>query len=110
MEIIALGFLVGMVTALVFIGVGVLWNDRTDKSKYDADCDIRLYVPSRNRDRRGNHGHHQQMDAEEVITGLKHIKLPLSGKEHDYIDYAIQCVDAIDELKGIVEEGTKKGE
>lgn len=59
-----------LLTALLFIGAPIVgltlilsWvmdDDRFDKGQRDNDSDMRIYIPHRRRDRRGNNRHDQQ--------------------------------------------------
>ena len=62
------------------------------KRESDDDSDIRVYVPSRDRDRSGDNGDIESMDAEEVINGLQNIRMALSRNEKEYLDYACECI------------------
>lgn len=55
MEMIGVGYLIGILTTMVFVGIGVVIARRdrgTDKGQSDNDSDVRVYVPSRDRGRR----------------------------------------------------------
>lgn len=47
MEIIALGFLLGVVFSLVVFGAGAIYGN--SKGQSDDDSDVRTYVPVRDR-------------------------------------------------------------
>ena len=49
--VLGMGFLMGVVTTLTMIGV---INVRDNKRQCTNDRDMRIYVPSRDRDRGGN--------------------------------------------------------
>lgn len=53
MELIAIGFLGGVCFTFVIAGAAVYYDDRVHKGKSDVDPDVRLYVLSRHRNRRG---------------------------------------------------------
>ena len=87
--------------------VGVMISGMV-KREHDNDTDTRVYIPSRDRDRSGNNGRDEQMehkDAEEVINGLQTLRMALSQKEKEYLDYALKCVQTIQRLQRMVDEG-----
>lgn len=112
--IFSIGFLTGMITlAMAF----VLWKDNDDaddKGQCELDSDIRVYVPSRDRGRSGYHGCNQFYDPEEVIDGLQYLRMALSQKEKEYLDYACESVlirhIMIERAKKMKEGSTKDGD
>lgn len=60
--------------------------------------DIKLYVPVKYRVNRSN----SAMDAEEVISGLQSIRIPLSRQEQEYIDYACKCVEKVERVYAFI--------
>lgn len=63
MELVGIGFLIGIITAIIFVGIGVVigrTDSGTDKRELDGDSDTRVYVPCRDRDGSGDNGHAQQ--------------------------------------------------
>lgn len=54
MELIAIGFLLGVIFAMIFSAVSVLYVDTKHKRKPDDDSDMRFYVFNRDRTRRNN--------------------------------------------------------
>ena len=86
MELIwVLWFLFGLFT-------GVIIGDMLDEREHDNDNDMRVYVPSRDRNRSGYHGCDQFFDAEEVVNGLQTVRMALSQREKEYLDYACESV------------------
>lgn len=53
MELIAIGFLLGVCVTFVIAGAVVIYDDRIHKRKSANDSDVRLYIPMRYRNRRG---------------------------------------------------------
>lgn len=104
MEMASIGFLLGAICCLFGALVGRLSGDGDDKGKPDDDSDMRMYIPSRNRSGSGNNGNVKRMDAEEVVAGLGSLRMALSSKEKEYLDYACECVMTIKNLRGIVDE------
>ena len=88
---ICLCLTVGALIVFASIGIGVCFG-RCDKGQHDSDSDIRIYIPVRDRNRRGNNGSNKRMEAEEVINGLQIIRMAASRQEKEYIDYACECV------------------
>ena len=58
--LIALLFIGAPIVGLTLILSWVMDNDRFYKGQCDNDSDIRIYIPHRRGDRRGNNGHDQQ--------------------------------------------------
>ena len=53
MEMVGIGFLIGIFTAIIFVGIGVCF-DKFTKGEFDGDSDVVIYVPSRDRNRGSN--------------------------------------------------------
>lgn len=64
-ELIILGFFIGCIFTFVIAGTGV-WFDytRTNRRIHKGDNDMRIYIPSRNRDRCGNDRCDKQVESE----------------------------------------------
>ena len=105
MELMSIGFLAGVVVVLVVLMIGVIRNDGTDKREHDNNSNVPVNIPSRDRDRSGDNRYVEQLDAEEVINGLRVIKMGLSRQEQDYIDYSVNCVLKIQKLQRMIDEG-----
>lgn len=88
MEWGCMGFLLGAITAIIFVGIGVCFG-RSDKRELDNDSDVRVYIPDRDRNRSGNNGQLKQMDPKEVMTVLYLLRIGASNKEKHVIDYLI---------------------
>ena len=100
MEIIALGYLIGIATALVFIGVGVIWNDKSDKRQSDVDNDIRLYIPERCRCGDGLDGRIHEMASEELAAQIRTIAstgICPSENEKQYLKEAARRLERSDD-------------
>lgn len=54
MELIAIGFLLGVIFSMIFSAISVLYADRLHKRKPDDDSDMRFYVFNRDRIRRND--------------------------------------------------------
>ena len=97
----SIGFLLGAVVAIVFFGMGVVVGDsdyRNHKRQSNDDRDMRIYVPHRIRDRRGNNGCNKQVESEEVKDRLQNLRLSLSEQEKKDVDYACECVDKVERI------------
>lgn len=89
MELIwVMWFLFGLFSGVI---VSVV-NFGMDERERDSDNDMRIYVPSRSRNRGGDNGRDKRMETEEVINGLQTIRMAASRQEKEYIDYACECV------------------
>lgn len=102
MEMASIGFLLGAVVAVIFVGIGVMFGDvRNNKAGCDADSDMRVYVPCRNRSRRRDHRRIVSHGEKAVIlTVLLHTyKNTLTTHEKDVIQLMI------DELKEAENDG-----
>ena len=88
----------GALICFVLFGVGVCFG-RDYKRKSNDDSDMRIYVPDRDRDRRGNNGCYKQVEAEEVVDRLQNLRLALSAQEKIDLDYACDCVMRIKRLQ-----------
>lgn len=64
MELISIGFLAGVLFSLIVFGAGVIYADRFNKRESNTNSDVRIYIPSRDRNRSGNHRRIKQVDAE----------------------------------------------
>ena len=105
MELISIGILFGAVITMLAIMIGVLKNDRTGKGKCNDGCSVHHCATSGDRNRCGDNGCVEQMDAEEVIDGLFDLRMALSRQEREYLDYALNCVLTIQKLQRMVDEG-----
>ena len=90
------GIFAGMILAVIFVAGGVLYASRDTQRTNDVDSDIRVYVPSRDRDRSGNNGCDQSV--EEVIDVLNTMRVGASEKEKAAIDYGKECIDIAHKL------------
>lgn len=75
--VLGMGFLAGIVTTLTMIGV---INVRDNKRLCTNDSDMRLYIPSRDRDRSGNNRRLERLEAE-IEREAKRLGVKLGGKE-----------------------------
>ena len=60
MHLICMGFLMGAIFTLIIFGLGVLYDHRNNEEQRGNDSDMRVYIPNRHRDRRGDHGQDTQ--------------------------------------------------
>ena len=105
MEMASIGILIGGMVATIAFAVGVICeSERSNSKQHNADNDIRVYVPHRDRSGSSNNRHFEQMDPEEVICGLENINLALAGKEKDFLSYALESVRIRDRLENYIKE------
>ena len=105
MEMFSFGIFAGMVLAVIFIAGGVVYASRDTQRTNDVDSDIRVYVPSRDRDRSGDQRDNQQVD--EVISVLDTLRVGTTSREKQAIDYAAECVIVREKLIRFIEERSK---
>ena len=89
----SIGFILGALMAIMFVGIGVVldrFGKDDPKGQCELDNDIRVYVPCRNRNRGGDNTGVERLDAEEVINGLASLRMALSAQEKEYLDYACE--------------------
>lgn len=92
MEMASIGFLLGVITSIIMIGVGVLIADgRHITRQHDVDSDISIYVPVRNRDRSCYKRSHQY-SSEEMIFVLNNVKRLTHGWERDIMEGTIDYI------------------
>lgn len=96
MEMFCFGLMGGMILAVIFIAGGAVYASRDTQRTNDVDSDIRVYVPSRDRDRSGNRSDNPQVD--EVISVLDTLRVGASSKEKAALDYAKECIDIAHKL------------
>ena len=96
MNMFCFGLFAGMILAVIFIAGGAVYASRDIKRTNDVDSDIRVYVPSRDRDRSGNQRDNPQVD--EVISVLDTLRVGASSEEKAALDYAKECIDIAHKL------------
>jgi len=96
MEMFCFGIFTGMIIAVIFIAGGVVYASRDTQRTNNVDSDIRVYVPSRDRDRGGNQRDNQQVD--EVISVLDTLRVGASSEEKAALDYSKECIDIAHKL------------
>jgi hypothetical protein len=95
MEMFCFGIFAGMIIAVIFIAGGALYARNTERSN-GVDSDIRVYVPSRNRDRGGNQSDHLGLDDEAVKNILMGMRMSTRycDTERLAIDYCLDRLEA----------------
>lgn len=88
MEMLSIGFLVGALTAIIFVGIGVCFG-RLDNKKSGNDNDVRIYHPSADRKCRCV----DRYSAEEMTNVLKMLKHMTSGYERKVMNRIIELVE-----------------
>lgn len=96
MEMFCFGIFAGMILAVIFIAGGALYASRDTQRTNDVDSDIRVYVPSRDRDRSGDQRDNPQVD--EVISVLDTLYVGASSEEKAALDYSKECIDIAHKL------------
>lgn len=94
MEMGCIGFLLGAIACLVFVGLGVCIGDRSGKGRDNgqsvSDNDVRIYVYSRDRNRNRNRHRMERFSKQEMIFVLHNLKRLTHGWERDIIDAMIE--------------------
>ena len=96
MEMFCFGIFAGMILAVIFIAGGAVYASRDTQRTNNMDSDIRVYVPSRDRDRSGGQRDNPQVD--EVISVLDTLRVGASSEEKAALDYAKECIDIAHKL------------
>ena len=111
MEMLAFGVLIGVIMSAILIMGGVCYaervNKRTDKAVLYMDscgCVLRdgdsngcdSLVGTDNREEPC--GCDMSLDAEEALIGLQYLRMALSPKEKQYLDYACNCIEIVDRI------------
>lgn len=108
METICLFVTVGLIMAVLFVGIGVCIG-RLDKGELDRNRDLDSDISIGDGNRVSDNGCDKQMDAEEVINGLQDLRMALSEHEKEYLDYACDCVSRIDKLQKMIRRVQENG-
>ena len=95
MEMFCFGLMGGMILAVIFIAGGAVYASRDNQKSNDVDSDIRVYVPSRDRDRSGSQSDYLGLDDEAVMGILYVMRMSVrySEVERLAIDY---CIDKLE--------------
>ena len=90
-EMMTLYIIIGMVISVILIGLGVNYGKYGKESDYHdyLDDEEEEDIPSKE---------------EEVISGLQVVRMGLSSQEKEYLDYAVDCVCRIGQLKQMIAE------
>ena len=89
MELISIGFLLGVVFSLIIAGSGTLYGSKVDKRQHDDDSDMRIYVPGRNRRGSSCNRFIEQMDDEEIASVLECMRImSITKDEKQYLTEA----------------------
>ena len=62
--ILGMGFIAGVTLTLICLGVSYGVDKDNSKRQHDIDLDMRVYVPSRLRNRSGNNGRLERLETE----------------------------------------------
>jgi hypothetical protein len=95
MEMFCFGIFAGMIIAVIFIAGGALYARNTERSN-GVDSDIRVYVPSRDRNRSGDQSDYLGLDDEAVkgILTVMRMSVRYSEAERLAIDYCLDRLEA----------------
>ena len=92
-EGVYIGFLAGVLAALLFFLAAITRRienvERDHKTEHGTDNDLRLYVPVRDRDRRGD----SRYSEEEVTNVLYTLRAEGSRTEREILDQVIDDLD-----------------
>lgn len=95
MEMASIGFLLGAITAIIFVGIGVCFG-RSDKGNTEReladDTDTSNVFDDRGWDRCRDHRCLEQLGAEEVTNTLQTIRIGATRTEKEALDYACECI------------------
>ena len=103
MEMGCIGFLLGALMAIIFVGIGVCFG-RTDEghntTEHGLDNDITIYVPMRYRNRGGDN-RQDKFNEDEIVTVLRVLRMDyratLTDHEKDIIEFLIDREESGDE-------------
>lgn len=95
MDMFCFGIFAGMILAVIFIAGGAVYASRDTQRTNDVDSDIRVYVPSRDRDRSGNRSDNLELD-DEAVKGILYVmrmSVRYSEVERLAIDYCLKKLE-----------------
>ncbi len=75
--VLGMGFLAGVTLTLIMLGVSYALDN---KRQHGTDLDMRIYVPSRDRNRSGNNRRLERLEAE-IEREAERLGVKLGGKE-----------------------------
>ena len=81
--ILGMGFLLGITVTLVIIGA-IYGSD--NQGQLHNDSDVRLYIPVRDRCRRGDNGRDKPLEQEEVRKVLSYFRIGATSHERQALD------------------------
>lgn len=103
--VLGAGFLAGIVLTLIMLGVSYGMDN---KREHGTDTDMRIYVPSRSRNRGGDK--RMAEIASEELGAILHtmgLTLNLDKSERAYIDEAVDRLERLDRLEKWVQGNTR---
>lgn len=108
MELVMVGSLLTGLVIGAFIGiVGDRLDDGHNQRQHGDDNCSDNDTPVRDGDRSCDHRVDTQLEAEEVTSGLQNLRMALGRKEKEYLDYALDCVERIEELKKLIKDARR---
>ena len=93
-EGVCIGFLLGAIVCLVFVGIGVCFgraDKGTDKGELCDDTDIRVYIPVRRRGGCGDNGS-DLPTRQEVENVLRTLRMSACWTEKRVLDYLLDNI------------------
>lgn len=93
-EMLTLYIIIGMFISVILIGLGVSYG------KCGGESDYKDFLDEEEEDITSKE--------EEVISGLQTVRMGLTRQEKEYLDYAVDCVYRIGQLKQMIAERSNK--
>lgn len=93
-EMLTLYIIIGMFISVILIGLGVSYG------KYGGESDYKDVLDEEEEE-------DITSKEEEVISGLQTVRMGLTRQEKEYLDYAVDCVYRIGQLKQMIAERSK---
>ena len=109
--ILGVGFLAGITVTLICLGVSYAMDN--NKRQHGTDLDMRVYVPSRLRNRGGNHRQNKQMgemtsETLAAIIRTMSATMKIDDNESAYLSETADRLEKLDKLEKWMEEQLKK--
>lgn len=100
--ILGVGFLSGITLTLICLGVSYAMDN--NKRQHGTDLDMRVYVPSRLRNRSGNNGRNKQMDemTSETLAAIirtMSATMKIDDNESAYLSETADRLEKLDRLE-----------
>lgn len=99
MEMWSIGYLIGIITTIIFVGIGVClgradkdFDKRNTEGRVDRSSTDNIHVHRGCGGRSSNNRCNKPMDAEEAINILQTLRVGASRTEKDALDYACKLI------------------